>query len=40
MSTDFIALFDISSPGITPEWLLAKLSTKTGFAAGLKEGDQ
>jgi hypothetical protein len=37
MSTDFIALFDIASDDIMPEWLLARLSAHTSFAAELVE---
>src|SRR5688572_24183258 len=33
MSTDFIALFDVSLEGINSDWLLAKLSADTRFGA-------
>jgi hypothetical protein len=33
MSTDFIALFDLSSNGATAEWLLARLKANPAFAA-------
>jgi hypothetical protein len=37
MSTDFIALFDISLDGATSEWVLEKLSANTDFATELIE---
>jgi hypothetical protein len=37
MSTDFIALFDITSDAVTPESLLANLSADTSFAAEIIE---
>lgn len=37
MSTDFIALFDVSSEDTTADWLLAELAANSGFATEIVE---